>query len=49
MKVEIQQDIKCCTHRAAIGASHPDNDDSVMDYYLGIADVLRFTEEKIEA
>lgn len=48
MKVELQRDIKCCTHRAAMGANQANNDDSVMDYYLGIADVLQYVVNEIE-
>ncbi|WEA53343.1 hypothetical protein PWO95_01960 [Weissella paramesenteroides] len=48
MKQELQRDIKCCTHKAALAASYPTNDQSVMDYYLGIADVLHFVEKRIE-
>lgn len=48
MKLELQRDIKCCTHRAAIGANQANNDDSVMNYYLGIADVLQYVVNEIE-
>jgi len=48
MKVELQRDIKCCTRRAAMGANQANNDDSVMDYYLGIADVLQYVVNEIE-
>ncbi|MBU7568233.1 hypothetical protein KGP39_05590 [Weissella hellenica] len=48
MKQELQRDIKCCTHKAALAASYSTNDQSVMDYYLGIADVLYFVEKRIE-